>query len=46
MTAQVAYNVLAGNKYTFYATASRYYGYDDSIMFLSNIHLIAAFVAT
>ena len=46
MTAQAAYNVIAGNKYTFYATASRYYGYDDSIMFLSNIHLIAAFSAT
>ena len=46
MNAQAAYNVIAGNKYTFYATASRYYGYDDSIMFLSNIHLIAAFSAT
>jgi hypothetical protein len=46
MTAQAAYNVVAGNKYTFYATASRYYGYDDSIMSLSNIHLIAAFSAT
>jgi hypothetical protein len=46
MTAQATYNVLAGNKYTFYATASRYYGYDDSIMFLSNIHLTAAFSAT
>jgi len=46
MTAQAAYNVIVGNKYTFYATASRYYGFDDSIMFLSNIHLIAAFSAT
>ena len=46
MNAQAAYNVIAGNKYTFYATASRYYGFDDSIMFLSNIHLIAAFSAT
>ena len=46
MNAQAAYNVIAGNKYTFYATASRYYGYDDSIMSLSNIHLIAAFSAT
>jgi Collagen triple helix repeat (20 copies) len=46
MNAQVAYNVIAGNKYTFYATASRYYGYDDSIMLLNNIHLIAAFSAT
>jgi hypothetical protein len=46
MTAQAAYNVTAGNKYTFYATTSRYYAYDDSIMFLSNIHLIAAFSAT
>ena len=46
MTAQAAYSVMAGNKYTFYATASRYYGYDNSIMFLSNIHLIAAFSAT
>jgi hypothetical protein len=46
MNSQAAYNVVAGNKYTFYATASRYYGYDDSIMSLSNIHLIAAFSAT
>jgi hypothetical protein len=46
MSAQAAYNVTAGNKYTFYATATRYYGYDDSIMFLSNIHMIAAFSAT
>ncbi len=46
MNAQATYNVVAGNKYTFYATASRYYGYDDSIMFLSNIHLTAAFSAT
>ncbi len=46
MNAQAAYSVMAGNKYTFYATASRYYGYDNSIMSLSNIHLIAAFSAT
>ncbi len=46
MNAQATYNVIAGNKYTFYATASRYYGFDNSIMFLSNIHLIAAFSAT
>jgi hypothetical protein len=46
MNAQAAYNVIAGNKYTFYATASRYYGFDNSIMSLSNIHLIAAFSAT
>ena len=46
MTAQASYDVLAGNKYTFYATATRYYGYDNSIMYLSNIHLIAAFSAT
>ncbi len=46
MTAQATYNVIAGNKYTFYATASRYYGFDNSIMSLSNIHLIAAFSAT
>jgi hypothetical protein len=46
MNAQAAYNVIAGNKYTFYATASRYYGYDDSIMLLNSIHLIAAFSAT
>jgi hypothetical protein len=46
MNAQAAYNVTTGNKYTFYATASRYYGFDDSIMFLNNIHLIAAFSAT
>jgi len=46
MTAQASYDVLAGNKYTFYATATRYYGYDNSIMYLSNIHLIAAFYPT
>ena len=46
MNAQAAYSVMAGNKYTFYATASRYYGFDNSIMSLSNIHLIASFSAT
>jgi hypothetical protein len=46
MTAQAAYSVTAGNKYTFYATAGRYFGGDDAIMALNNIHLIAAFSAT
>ena len=46
MTAQAAYNVTAGNKYTFYASATRYFGDDYSLMSLSNIHLIAAFSAT
>ena len=46
MTAQAKVNVIAGNRYTFYATAGKYYGNDMSMMSLSNIHLIAAFMAT
>jgi hypothetical protein len=46
MTAQAAYPVTSGNKYTFYATALRYLGPDDSIMYLGSIRLIAAFSAT
>jgi hypothetical protein len=46
MTAQAVYPVTSGNKYTFYATALRYYSNDDSPMYLNNIHLIAAFSAT
>jgi hypothetical protein len=46
MTAQAAMKVTAGNKYTFYATASRYFSNDYSLMALNNIHLIAAFSAT
>jgi hypothetical protein len=45
MTAQAAYKVTAGNKYTFYATASRYFD-DEAIISLNNVHLIAAFSAT
>ena len=46
MTAQAAYPVTSGNKYTFYATALRYLGPDDSKMYLGSIRLIAAFSAT
>jgi hypothetical protein len=46
MTAQAAYSVTSGNKYTFYATALRYLGPDDSIMYLGSIRLVAAFSAT
>lgn len=46
MTAQAVYSVTAGNKYTFYATATRYLGGDDALMALNNIHLIATFSAT
>jgi hypothetical protein len=46
MTAQAAYPVTPGNKYTFYATALRYLGPDDSTMYLGSIRLIAAFSAT
>jgi hypothetical protein len=46
MTSQAAYPVTSGNKYTFYATALRYLGPDDSIMYLGSIRLIAAFSAT
>jgi hypothetical protein len=46
MTAQATYSVTAGNKYTFYVTANRYFAPDSGIMSLGNIHLIAAFLAT
>ncbi len=46
MTAQAAYTVTSGTKVTFYATATRYFGLDDAPMYLNNIHLIAAFLAT
>jgi hypothetical protein len=46
MTAQAAYPVTSGNKYTFYATALRYYGPDNSPMYLGSIRLVAAFLAT
>jgi hypothetical protein len=46
MNAQAAFNVTVGNKYFFYATANRYFGGDNSVMYLNNIHLIAAFSAT
>jgi hypothetical protein len=46
MTAQAAYSVTSGNKYTFYATALRYLGPDDSPMYLGSIRMIAAFSAT
>ncbi len=46
MTAQAAISVTSGNKYTFYATALRYLGPDDSIMYLGSIRMIAAFSAT
>ena len=46
MTAQAAYPVTSGSKTTFYATALRYYGNDNSIMYLGSIRLIATFLAT
>jgi hypothetical protein len=46
MTAQAAYPVTSGNTYTFYATALRYLGPDDSPMYLGSIRMIAAFSAT
>ena len=47
MTAQAAYPVTSGNKYTFYATAIRYIGVpNDSPMYLGSIRLVAAFSAT
>jgi hypothetical protein len=46
MTAQAAYPVTSGNKYTFYATAVRYLGPDDAIMYLGSIRMIASFSAT
>ena len=45
MTAQATLRVTAGNNYTLYATASRYFGGDDAFMALNNIHLIAAMSA-
>ena len=46
LTAQAAYPVTAGNRYTFYATAVRYLGPDVSEMSLGSIRMIAAFSAT
>ena len=46
MTTQAAYNVTAGTKSTFYATATRYFSNDVSNMYLNNVHLIAVFSAT
>lgn len=46
MSGQAAYPVTSGNKYTFYATALRYVGSDDSPMYLGSIRLIATFLAT
>ena len=46
MAAQASYPVTSGNKYTFYATAIRYLGPDNSIMYLGSIRLIASFLAT
>jgi hypothetical protein len=46
MTAQAAYHVTAGNKYTFYVTGTRYFGGDTAIISLGYIHLISAFMAT
>ena len=45
MTAQAAYSVTSGNKYTFYAAALRYYE-DNLEMYLGSVRLIAAFSAT
>ncbi len=46
MSGQAAYPVTSGNKYTFYATALRYLGPDNSPMYLGSIRLVAAFLAT
>jgi hypothetical protein len=46
MTAQAAYPVTSGNKYTFYAFALRYNMPDDSAMSINSIRIIAAFSAT
>jgi len=46
MAAQATYPVTSGNKYTFYATAIRYLGPDNSIMYLGSVRLIASFLAT
>jgi hypothetical protein len=46
ITAQAAYPVTSGNKYTFYATALRYLGPDNAPMYLGSIRMIAAFSTT
>jgi hypothetical protein len=46
MSAQATYNVVLGSKTTFYATAVRYFGSDNSPMYLGSIRLIATFLAT
>jgi len=46
MTAQAAYDVNAGNTYTFYAVATRYFDGDTSAMYVNEVNLIAAFSAT
>jgi hypothetical protein len=46
MSAQATFNVVAGSKTTFYATAVRYLGPDNSPMYLGSVRLIATFLAT
>ncbi len=46
MNAQAAYEVTAGQKYTFFATATRYFNFDTSPMYVNEVNLIAAFSAT
>jgi hypothetical protein len=46
MTAEASYPVTSGNSYTFYGTALRYLGPDNSPMYLGSIRMIAAFSAT
>jgi len=46
MSGQATYNVVSGSKTTFYATAVRYLGPDNSPMYLGNVRLIATFLAT
>jgi hypothetical protein len=46
MTSQAVYNVMQGNKCTFYATAWRDMYNDAALMTLSNVKLIAVFLAT
>ena len=46
MTAQGAYTVTSGKKYTFYAFVLRYVMPDPSAMSVNSIRLIAAFSAT
>jgi len=45
-TYNATYNVVAGSKTTFYATAVRYLGPDNSPMSLGSVRLIATFLAT